>query len=156
MHSDVVETVRELVLPILEEKGLELVDIQFAKERKKWYLRVFIDKPGGVDVEDCREVSEALSLKLDEADPIEGAYFLDVSSPGAERPLKNEEDFHKAVGKYVHVTTRRALEGQHVFEGYLTRFDGQVLTIEQPVKGKKKEIQISYADVAKARLAVVL
>lgn len=156
MVSDVIKTTRELVAPILEEKGLELVDIQFSKERKKWFLRVFIDKPGGVDVEDCREVSEALSAKLDEADPIEGAYFLEVSSPGAERPLKNEQDLYKAVGKYVHVTTRHALEGQNVFEGYLTHFDGQVLTIEQTIKGKKKEIKISYADVAKARLAVVL
>lgn len=156
MVSDVIKTTRELVAPILEEKGLELVDIQFSKERKKWFLRVFIDKPGGVDVEDCREVSEALSAKLDEADPIEGAYFLEVSSPGAERPLKNEQDLYKAVGKYVHVTTRHALDGQHVFEGYLTHFDGQVLTIEQTIKGKKKEIKISYADVAKARLAVVL
>jgi ribosome maturation factor RimP len=130
--------------------------VEFTKEKKNWYLRVFIDKPGGVDIEDCQAVSEILSAKLDEADPIEQAYFLEVSSPGAERPLKNERDMEKAVGKHVYLTTHEAVNGQHVFEGRLAQFDGQMLTVELIVKGKVKTVQIPYDNVAQARLAVVL
>ncbi|MDQ0337300.1 ribosome maturation factor RimP [Caldalkalibacillus uzonensis] len=152
--SNVVELTKTLVLPILKEKELELVDIEFKKEGRNWYLRVYIDKPGGVDIEDCSTVSEALSAKLDEADPIKQAYFLEVSSPGAERPLKNEEDIKRAVGKHVYVTTYEPVAGQKVFEGRLTQFDGETLTIEIKVKLTTKAVDIPYAKVAKARLAV--
>ncbi|GGK13472.1 ribosome maturation factor RimP [Caldalkalibacillus thermarum] len=155
MASNVVELTKTLVLPILEEKALELVDVEFKKEGRKWYLRVYIDKPGGVDIEDCSAVSEALSAKLDEVDPIDQAYFLEVSSPGAERPLKNEEDIRRAVGKFICVTTYEPVEGQKAFEGRLIQFDGENLTIEIKVKHTTKTVDIPYAKVAKARLAVV-
>lgn len=86
--SKVTEVVEELAEPIINELGLELVEIQFVKEGKSWFLRVYIDKETGVDIEDCGVVSERLSEKLDEIDPITQNYFLEVSSPGAERPLK--------------------------------------------------------------------
>lgn len=88
--SSVVETVTEMVTPILDEQNFELVEVEFVKEGKSWFLRVFIDKEGGIDIEECAFVSEKLSEKLDAADPdpIPQAYFLEVSSPGAERPLK--------------------------------------------------------------------
>lgn len=95
MSSQVIKTTEELVLPIVEEKDLELVDIEYVKEGKNWFLRVYIDKAGGVDIAECGEVSEQLSEKLDETDPIKEAYFLEVSSPGVERPLKTTEDFEK-------------------------------------------------------------
>ncbi|EGL81946.1 Ribosome maturation factor rimP [Caldalkalibacillus thermarum TA2.A1] len=155
MASNVVELTKTLVLPILEEKALELVDVEFKKEGRKWYLRVYIDKPGGVDIEDCSAVSESLSAKLDEVDPIDQAYFLEVSSPGAERPLKNEEDIRRAVGKFIYVTTYEPVEGQKAFEGRLIQFDGENLTIEIKVKHTTKTVDIPYAKVAKARLAVV-
>ncbi len=90
--STVVKTVTELVTPILEEKDFELVDIEFVKEGKSWYLRVFIDKPAGINIEECALVSDQLSEALDncDPDPIPQAYYLEVSSPGAERPLKNK------------------------------------------------------------------
>lgn len=105
MSKKVTDITEELVSPIVDELGLELVDIEFKKEGKNWFLRVFIDTENGVDIEDCGTVSERLSEKLDELDPITEAYFLEVSSPGAERPLKKEKDIYKAVGKNVHVTT---------------------------------------------------
>ncbi len=95
MSSHVIKTTEELAAPILEEKGLELVDIEYVKEGKDWFLRVYIDKDGGVDINECGIVSEQLGEKLDQADPVKGAYFLEVSSPGVERPLKTKDDFQK-------------------------------------------------------------
>jgi len=86
--------------PILEEKALELADLEFVKEGPNWYLRVYIDKDGGVTIEDCENVSRILEKKLDEADPIEQAYILEVSSPGIDRPLKKPEHFEKYIGKH--------------------------------------------------------
>lgn len=145
----------ELVTPILTEIGLELVDIEYVKEGKNWFLRVFIDSPTGVDIDQCGVVSERLSEKLDEIDPIPHNYFLEVSSPGAERPLKKMKDFERAVGKNVYVKTYEPIDGQKEFEGLLTAFDGQTVTVEVKVKTKKKTIKIPYEKVASARLAVI-
>jgi len=96
-----VETVTKLVTPILEEQNFELVEVEFVKEGKNWFLRVFIDKEGGIDIEECAFVSEKLSEKLDamDPDPIPQAYFLEGSSPGAERPLKKESDYEQLMEK---------------------------------------------------------
>lgn len=155
MSKKVTEITEQLVIPILESKGIELVDIEFKKEGASWFLRVFIDKEGGVDIEDCGVVSEELSLKLDETDPIPQAYFLEVSSPGAERPLKKEKDLVSAVGKSVYIKTYEPLEGRKEFEGTLKAFDGDQLTIEMKIKTRVKEVNIPYTKVASARLAVV-
>ena len=103
--SSAVETVTKLVTPILEEQNFELVEVEFVR-KEKLVLRVFIDKEGGIDIEECAFVSEKLSEKLDamDPDPIPQAYFLEVSSPGAERPLKKESDYEQAVGKYIHIS----------------------------------------------------
>lgn len=154
MSKNVTETVEELVLPIVEEMNLELVDIEYVKEGSAWFLRVFVDKEGGIDIEDCGTVSEKLSERLDELDPIPHNYFLEVSSPGAERPLKKKEDLEKSVGKYVHVKTYEPLDGLKAFEGELLSFDGETLTISMTIKTRKKEVAIPYPKVAKARLAV--
>lgn len=90
MSDHVTSVAERLVQPILDDMNLELVDIEYKKEGQNWYLRVFIDKEGGVDIEECGQVSEQLSEKLDEEDPIDIPYFLEVASPGAERPLKTE------------------------------------------------------------------
>src|SRR5690625_4376718 len=107
--SKVIKTTEQLVTPILTENGLELVDIEYVKEGKDWFLRVYIDKPGGVDISGCSIVSEQLSEKLDASDPIKGAYFLEVSSPGAERPLKTKKDIQNSVNKNVYVTLYEAI-----------------------------------------------
>ncbi|WML56778.1 ribosome maturation factor RimP [Neobacillus sp. PS2-9] len=153
--SKVTEVVEELAAPIFQELSLELVDIEYVKEGKNWYLRVYIDKDTGVDIEDCGLVSERLSEKLDELDPIPHNYFLEVSSPGAERPLKKEKDFEKAIGKNVFIKTYEPIDGEKGFEGKLLEFDGQHIKIEVKIKTRKKSIDIPYEKVASARLAVV-
>ncbi|KAF0825817.1 ribosome maturation factor RimP [Cytobacillus firmus] len=153
--SKVTETVEQLVTPIVDELNLELVDIEYVKEGKDWFLRVFIDKETGVDIEECGMVSERLSEKLDAEDPIPYNYFLEVSSPGAERPLKKDSDFIKAVGKNVYIKTYEPIDGEKTFEGVLTQFDGETVTVEVKIKTRKKNIEIPYEKVANARLAVV-
>jgi len=152
--SKVTGIVEEMVNPILEDLSLELVDIEYVKEGPNYFLRVFIDKDNGVDIDECAAVSEKLSEKLDEVDPIPENYFLEVSSPGAERPLKKEKDFQKAIGKNVHIKTYEPIDNEKTFEGILTGFDGNVVTVEVKIKTRKKTIEIPYEKVAKARLAV--
>ncbi|MEK4030158.1 MULTISPECIES: ribosome maturation factor RimP [Bacillaceae] len=152
--SKVVETVEQLVKPITEELDLELVDIEYVKEGKSWFLRVYIDKETGVDIEECGMVSERLSEKLDETDPIPYNYFLEVSSPGAERPLKKTRDYERAVGKRVHVKTYEPIDGEKTFEGTLLSFEQEELVIEYLIKTRKKQVTIPLEKIAKARLAV--
>lgn len=152
MSRKVTDVVKQLVRPILDQEQMELVDIEYKKEGRHRFLRLFVDKAGGVDIADCERVSEQLSQKLDEEDPIREAYFLEVSSPGAERPLKNERDFERAVGKHVYVTTYAPVQGRKTFEGKLTTYAGTRLVIEVD----RQEIEIPLNQVAKARLAVVI
>lgn len=154
MSNKVIDTVSEMVQPILDNLQLELVDIEFVKEGQSWFLRVFIDSDDGVDIEECAKVSEALSEKLDEAYPIKQNYFLEVSSPGAERPLKKEADFMKALGKNVYIKTYEPIEGNKEFEGELSAFDGENVEVTVMIKTRRKTINIPYDKVAKARLAV--
>lgn len=154
MSKKVTEVVEELALPILEELQLELVEVEYVKEGKSWFLRVYIDKETGVDIDDCGNVSEKLSEKLDEVDPIPQNYFLEVSSPGAERPLKKEKDFLNAIGKNVYIKTYEPILDEKEFEGILTSFDGKEVTLEVRIKTRKKTIVIPFEKVAKARLAI--
>ncbi|THF81228.1 ribosome maturation factor RimP [Cohnella fermenti] len=143
--------VEEFVSPYLDENGYQLVDVEYVKEGSNWFLRIFADKEGGVDLDDCSRITEFVSAKLDELDPIADPYFLEVSSPGAERPLKKPEDVTKAVGKHVFVTTYEPVGGAKEFEGRLDSFDGQ--TIAMTIG--RREISIPYDKVASARLAIV-
>jgi ribosome maturation factor RimP len=152
--SKAVDAVTEIATPIALELGLELVDVEYVKEGKNWFLRVYADKENGINIDECAELSERLSLKLDELDPITENYFLEVSSPGAERPLKKTADFEKAIGKNVHVKTYESINGEKEFEGILLQFDGVEITLQMKIKTAKKEIVIPYEKVAKARLAV--
>ncbi|SDY70658.1 ribosome maturation factor RimP [Evansella caseinilytica] len=154
MAGNVREIVEDLVSPILNELALELVDVEFKKEGKSWFLRVFIDSENGVDLDDCTVVSERLSDVLDKEDPIEQAYYLEVSSPGAERPLKKETDYARAVGKHVHLTTYAPIDGEKIMEGKLLDYDGEALTIEISIKTRKKQLKVPMDKIAKARLAV--
>lgn len=150
----VTDIVEMLAQPIADEAGVELVDVEYKKEGANWYLRVFIDKPEGVDIDDCSRVSERLSDKLDEVDPIQTSYFLEVSSPGAERPLKKPSDFERSIGQFVHVSLYEPLDGQKSFEGELTAFDGTQLELVYHVKGVKKHVSVPLEKMASARLAV--
>lgn len=152
--SKVIEVVEGLVTPIVSELGLELVDVEYVKEGRNWFLRIFIDKDSGVDIEECGIVSEKLSEKLDELDPIPHNYFLEVSSPGAERPLKKEKDFFRAIGHHVNIKTYEPIDGEKVFEGVLTEYDGQTATVEVKIKTRKKIVVIPSDKIANARLAI--
>jgi len=137
---------------IIAERNLELVDLEFVKEGANWYLRVYIDKEGGVDIDDCEGVSRALEAKLDTADPIEQAYILEVSSPGIDRPLKKEADFVKYRGEIIDIKLYKAMDGQKQYQGKLLGLENGVISIEDD---KNKVISFEQKDVAGARLAVI-
>lgn len=154
--STVVETVTALVKPILDEHNFYLYDMEFVKEGKSWYLRVYIDKDGGITLNDCAAVSDQLSDALDnvEPDPIPQAYFLEVSSPGAERPLRNEEDYQRAVNDYIHVSLYQQINGKKVYEGTLTKLTDKELTLDYLDKTRHRQVVIDRSKVAQARLAI--
>lgn len=153
--SEVVETVKKIVEPILAEHAFYLYDLEFVKEQKSWYLRVYIDKPGGITIDDCVLVSDELSEQLDEMepDPIPQAYYLDVSSPGAERTLRNEKDLNDVLGSYIHVSLYQNFEGQKVFEGDLVEVNADQLVLNN-VDGREAAVEIPRDQIAKARLAI--
>lgn len=155
-NNDVIKTVTGLVEPILAEHEFELFDIEFVKEGQDWYLRVYIDKPAGITLNDCAIISDQLSESLDnvEPDPIPQAYFLEVSSPGAERPLKREQDYEKAVNDYINVSLYQAIEGKKVYEGTLIELTPETLTLDYLDKTRHKQITIDRSKIAKARLAI--
>lgn len=144
--------VEALVLSIVEEKNFELVDVEFVKEGPNWYLRIYIDKEGGVDINDCEYVSRTLEAKLDEADPIEQAYILEVSSPGIDRPLKKESDFVKYAGEIVDVKLYKAFEGSKEYQGALKGLENNIVTITDE---NGKDISFDRKDIAGIRLAVI-
>ena len=153
--SKVPEMIEQLVAPIATELNLELVDVEFVKEGRDYFLRVYVDLPdGGIDIEQCVQVSERLSAILDENDPIEQNYYLEVSSPGAERPLKKDADFEKAVGKYINVKTYEPIKDMKEFEGYLTAYNVESLDMEIKIKTRKVQVTIEKEKIAKARLAI--
>ncbi|MFD2638312.1 ribosome maturation factor RimP [Piscibacillus salipiscarius] len=154
MSKKIVDLTEELVQPIVDEMNLELVEVEFVKEGNNYFLRVYVDKEGGIDIEECGKVSEQLSEKLDEADPIEQAYFLEVSSPGVERRLKKRSDFERFVGSHIYVKTYEPINGDKEFYGDLISFKEDTITLEVKEKTRKKEIEIPYKKVAKANIAV--
>ncbi len=155
-NNDVIAAVTTLVTPILDQYDFELFDLEFTKEGQSWYLRVYIDKPGGITLEDCATVSDQLSEALDnvDPDPIPQAYFLEVSSPGAERPLKRERDYENALNEYINVSLYQAIEGKKVYEGTLIELTPDELTLDYLDKTRHKQITIDRQKIAKARLAI--
>ncbi len=124
------DIVTELALPIAEKHSFELVDVEYLKEGAHWYLRVYIDKPGGITIDDCQMVSEELGKKLDKADPIQQSYYLEVSSPGLDRPLKKERDFERYKGEQVEVKLFQPVDKQKVFEGELLGLENNIISIK--------------------------
>ena len=139
-----------LLMPVVEKHGFELVDVEYVKEGANWYLRAYIDKPGGIAVDDCEVVSRELSDLLDEKDYIEDSYILEVSSPGLGRPLKKEKDFQRSLGEEIEIRTYRAIDRLKEFVGILTDYDKTSVTIEYE-DGEKMTFEKS--DIALCRLA---
>lgn len=156
MSKAILQRVESLLQPILEERELSLFDLEFVHEGKDHYLRVYIDKKGGVDLDECSLVSERLSEKLDEEDFIKGSYYLEVSSPGAERPLRNKEELIEHIGENVFVSLYVHVDGEKQYEGRLLDVEDDIVTIEYKFKHTKKQVEIPYDKIAKARLAVIL
>ena len=127
--AKITEQVTQMALPVVEEAGCELWDVEYVREAGTWFLRVYIDKDGGVDILDCENVSRKLSDLLDEADPIEGSYTLEVSSAGAERPLKRPSDYEKFMGSPVAVKLYKAKNGRKEFAGVLAGYENGDVTI---------------------------
>ncbi len=136
----------------------ELVDIEYTKLGGDMVLSIFVDKEGGISLNDTTALSEIISPLLDKItpDPFPDQYMLEVTSPGLERPLKTEEALHQAVGKYINVSLYKAIDKVKVFEGDLLAFDGETLELAYRDKNIKKNVTIPYASLAKARLAVKL
>ena len=139
-----------LLSPIVESNGFELVDVEYVKEAGNWYLRGYIDKPGGITVNDCETVSRAFSDRLDEDDFIEDSYIMEISSPGLDRPLKKEKDFARSIGKLVEIRTYRPIEKQKEFCGELTAYDNNSVTIDK--EGTPRTFD--KKDIALVRLAI--
>ena len=139
-----------LLSPIVESNGFELVDVEYDKDAGNWYLRGYIDKPGGITVNDCETVSRAFSDRLDEDDFIEDSYIMEISSPGLDRPLKKEKDFARSIGKLVEIRTYRPIEKQKEFCGELTAYDNNSVTIDE--EGTPRTFD--KKDIALVRLAI--
>lgn len=151
------DLVEDILNPFLSENGLELYNVEFMKEAKDWFLRVYIDKEEGseeeyVSTDDCEKVSRFLSGKLDESDPIEQNYYLEVSSPGMDRTLIKEKDFVRYAGKQVDVNLYQAIDGKKAFTVELVGIRNENLVI---IDENKKEIEIPMSKVAKTKLAVI-
>ena len=139
----------ELLEPIVEQHGFELVDVEYVKEGGTWYLRAYIDKPGGITVDDCEIVSRAFGDLLDEKDFIEDSYILEVSSPGLGRPLKKEKDFARSLGEEVEIRLYRPLDGSKEYKGELKTYDKETVTVVT----EAGERTIKRSDIALIRLA---
>jgi ribosome maturation factor RimP len=150
MVDAVNKRVEAIALPVLEELGLELVEVQYRREQSGWVLRLIIDKQDGVSLEDCAAVSRELSQLLDIEDFIEQAYNLEVSSPGLDRPLKSMADFQRFTGSKTKIKTIEPIAGERVFIGRIQQAAGETIILE--VDGK--QVTIPFSQVAKARLEI--
>lgn len=140
----------ELIAPILERMDFELVDVEYVKEGGTWYLRAYIDKAGGITVNDCESVAREMNEILDREDYIEDSYVFEVSSPGLGRPLKKEKDYIRSMGKEIEIRTYRAINREKEFYGILSAYDENTVTIEQEDGGN---MTFDKKDIALIRLA---
>lgn len=148
--AKVTELVAQLAAPAVEAAGCELWDVEYVREAGEWFLRLYLDKEGGVNILDCEKVSRAVSDLLDEADPIEGSYTFEVSSAGAERILKRPGDFQRFMGSPVTVKLYKARDGRKEFAGHLAGYDNGAVTITVG----KNEMTFAPEEVALCRLRV--
>ena len=143
--------VEAYLLPLMEENNFELVDVEYVKEAGTWYLRAYIDKEGGIAVDDCEVISRKLSDWLDKEDFIDDSYILEVSSPGLGRPLKKEKDYVRSMGREVEVRLYKAIDRQKEFTGPLSAYDDKTVTLTME---DGSEAVFEKADIALIRLAL--
>ncbi|MBI5197336.1 MAG: ribosome maturation factor RimP [Nitrospirae bacterium] len=145
------DRIAELVRPVVESLGMELADVEYSGSTRHGVLRLFIDREGGVSLNDCEEVSRQVSYLLDVEDPFTHAYTLEVSSPGLDRPLKRISDFEKYQGRKVKIKTVRPFLNQKVFEGKIQGVDGQTIRVQTH---GQENLEIPFSEIAQARLVV--
>lgn len=153
MQAREIETlITELMEPILKDTDITLVDVEYVRE-KDWYLRIFIDKPDGVEIDDCQLVSEKLTAVLDEKDPIQDKYFLEVSSPGIDRPLKKDKDFVDAYGSKVDISFYAPWENMKLLVAVLVGHDDEFVEVRKIIKGRefKNPVKIERKLIANIR-----
>ena len=144
--------ITEMVTPLLEGTDMTLEEVEYVRE-KDWYLRIFIDKPGGVEIDDCQFVSEKLTEILDAKDPIPDKYYLEVSSPGIDRPLKKDSDFEAAYGTKVDIEFKEPWEGLDILVGELVSHDAENVEVKKIIKGKmfKNPVKLARENIALIR-----
>ena len=150
MSQNVSSKVEDLIIPVIQRNNLDLADVQYVKEGKEWYLRIFIDKPDGINLDDCELISREVGQLLDENDPIKTSYILEVSSPGIERPLKKEKDYLRFLGSKVTIKTFDIINDQKIFVGYLKEFKEGIVTLSVD----EKDINIALDKIASANLTI--
>lgn len=141
----------ELLLPILKKRNFDLVDVEYVNEGNTWFLRAYIDKEGGITVNDCEDVAREMNPILDELDYIDGSYTFEVSSPGLGRPLKKEKDYIRNLGKDVEIRTYRPIQHEKEFRGTLQAYDDSTVTI---VTDENAELSFAKSDIALIRQAL--
>ncbi|NLW22322.1 MAG: ribosome maturation factor RimP [Tissierellia bacterium] len=140
-RKKVVALVRQHCEPIVEELGYDLVDLEYVRENGRNFLRFYIGKPEGISIDDCQRVSEAVGTKLDEIDPIEDSYYLEVSSPGLDRPLKTDKDLKRNIGKEIDISLYKSIDGKKKYRGVLLDFSDKYIKIKEENSMEEKEIE---------------
>ncbi len=148
------ERTEKLLLPITEVNHVEIYDVEYVKEGSDWYLRCYIDKEGGVNIDDCEAVSRALSDELDREDFIEDAYILEVSSPGLGRTLKKDKHLQKSLNEEVDIRTYKPINGSKEFSGLLKAFDEETITISSLSGDETENMVFNRKDIAAIKLAL--
>jgi len=155
--SKVTDIVRSAVEPIIAERNDEFVDIEYVKEKGQNYLRIYVDKePNGIDIDEIADLSELVSEKLDtlDPDPLPDPYILELSSPGAERPIKTENDWEKAQGEYVHLGLYQKIDGKKMYEGTLKSYNDDEVELEVKIKTRRKTVVVPRKLIANIRFAI--
>lgn len=155
--SKVTDIVRSVVEPIIAERNDEFVDIEYVKEKGQNYLRIYVDKePNGIDIDEIADLSELVSEKLDtlDPDPLPDPYILELSSPGAERPIKTENDWEKAQGEYVHLGLYQKIDGKKMYEGTLKSYNNDEVELEVKIKTRRKTVVVPRKLIANIRFAI--
>ena len=155
--SKVIDLVRPVVETIIDEHGDMLVDMEYVKEKGQNYLRIYVDRqPNGIDIDEIAALSELVSEKLDtiDPDPLPDPYVLELSSPGAERPIKTEADWERALNDYVHIGLYQKIEDKKVYEGTLKSYNNDEIVLEVKDKTRRKKLTIPRMLIAKIRFAI--
>ncbi len=150
--SKITDLVTELALPVVEEEGCSLWDVEYVREAGSWYLRIFIDKEGGVGIDDCERISRRLDPILDEADPVPDSYVFEVGSAGAERELRRPRDFEQFMGEQVELKTYQNVGGSKSFVGTLAGYEDGAVTIQIG----EKAMRFEKGQIALVRLHISL